>query len=312
MSEKRIHTGGQHPIGVVAERTGLTPDVLRVWERRYGAVKPERSAGRQRFYSDADIERLRLLRLATLPGRSIGQIVGLSTEVLARMVEEDAEARVRAPAAATHPSAEAVGAETVAQALTYAGALDSESLDRLLRRAAATLGLPDFLECVAGPLLRQVGDAWHAGRLSVAHEHMASSLVNHVTITAMQGMTVPPDAPVLVVATLAGERHEAGALFAAAEALALGWRVTYLGADLPAADIALAAAGTQARAVALSVVNPPDARQVLQEMRLLRDRLLPDVAVVVGGSGARSISGELSALGVQFAERLAGALPRRH
>jgi DNA-binding transcriptional MerR regulator/methylmalonyl-CoA mutase cobalamin-binding subunit len=312
MTDNQSVEGGQHPIGVVAERTGLTPDVLRVWERRYGAVKPQRSAGRQRFYSDADIERLRLLRLATLPGRSIGQVVTLSTDALAQMVEEDAEARLRAPAASAAPSTESVGADTVAQALARAAELDSESLDRILRRAAATLGLQDFLESVAAPLLRRVGDEWHAGRLSVAHEHLASSLVNRVTITAMQAMSVEADAPNLVVATLSGERHEAGALFAAAEAMSLGWRVTYLGADLPAADIAAAAASTQARAVAVSVVNPPDARQVLQELRLLRDRLSPDVAVLVGGSGARALSGELSTLGVQFAERLAGALPRRH
>ncbi|NIP80241.1 MAG: MerR family transcriptional regulator [Gemmatimonadetes bacterium] len=72
-----MKSGARHPIGVVSERTGLTPDVLRVWERRYGVVEPSRSDGGQRLYTDADIERLRLLHLATLAGRSIGQVVEL-------------------------------------------------------------------------------------------------------------------------------------------------------------------------------------------------------------------------------------------
>src|SRR5919206_4189304 len=85
----------RHPIGVVAERTGLSPDLLRVWERRYRAVEPSRSGDGQRAYSDADIERLRLLRLATTAGRSIGQVARLATEELARLVGEDEAARPR-------------------------------------------------------------------------------------------------------------------------------------------------------------------------------------------------------------------------
>src|SRR6202035_4511197 len=84
---------GRHPIGVVAERTGLTPDVLRVWERRYRAVEPTRTEGGQRLYSDADIERLRLMYLATGAGRGISQVARLDTEELTRLVREDAEAR---------------------------------------------------------------------------------------------------------------------------------------------------------------------------------------------------------------------------
>src|SRR5918998_2487369 len=83
----------RHPIGVVAERTGLSPDILRVWERRYRAVEPSRAPDGQRAYSDADVERLRLLRLATLAGRSIRQVARLATDELARLVRDDDDAR---------------------------------------------------------------------------------------------------------------------------------------------------------------------------------------------------------------------------
>src|SRR5918999_1138203 len=83
----------RHPIGVVADRTGLSPDLLRGWERRYRAVEPSRSADGQRTYSDADIERLRLLRLATAAGRSIRQVARLASDELAQLVREDRAAR---------------------------------------------------------------------------------------------------------------------------------------------------------------------------------------------------------------------------
>jgi methanogenic corrinoid protein MtbC1 len=304
---------------VAAARTGLTPDVLRVWERRYGAVRPGRSAGRQRFYSDADIERLRLLRLATLPGRSISQVVKLATDELARMVEEDAAAQART--AASKPAATAAadegaagvgaGAGLVERGLALTRDLDSEALEGMLGRAAATMGVTRFLESVAGPLLCRVGDEWHAGRLSPAHEHLASALVRRVTAAAMQALNVAPDAPNLVVATLTGERHEAGALYVAASAMAQGWRVTYLGTDLPGTDIAEAARATGARAVAVSIVYPMDRRQAIQELRLLHAELPPSVPLVVGGAGAAAMAGELGALGIRVAARLADVLPHQ-
>src|SRR4051812_28560881 len=83
----------RHPIAVVAQRTGLSQDVLRVWERRYGAVTPSRSPNGLRLYSDTDIERLLLLRSATRAGRSIGQIASLPMGELEALVTEDEAAR---------------------------------------------------------------------------------------------------------------------------------------------------------------------------------------------------------------------------
>src|SRR5579862_7283305 len=83
----------QHPIGVAAERTGLSPHVLRVWERRYRAIEPTRNDGGRRLYSDGDIERLRLMALATAAGRGISQIARLPTKALQQLVRDDEEAR---------------------------------------------------------------------------------------------------------------------------------------------------------------------------------------------------------------------------
>src|SRR5215208_6750074 len=79
----------RHPIGVVARRTGLKPDLIRAWERRYGAVEPGRSDTRRRFYSDADIERLQLLRRVVRTGHGIGQVAGLSNQELLALAAQD-------------------------------------------------------------------------------------------------------------------------------------------------------------------------------------------------------------------------------
>jgi len=125
--------GAGHPIAVVAERTGLSRDVLRVWERRYSAVEPTRTPGGQRLYSDADVARFRLLAAATKHGRSISMVAGHSTAELERLVAEDEAAR---PAAAPVSLADA-HAERVLLALEHTRALDGTSLDRVMRRAIA-------------------------------------------------------------------------------------------------------------------------------------------------------------------------------
>ena len=111
-----------HPIAVVAERTGLSRDVLRVWERRYAAVAPARSAGGQRLYSDEQVARFRLLAAATGHGRSISQVAGLTDDELARMVADDELAR---PARPNHDGARA---ETLDHAMALTEALDGSGL----------------------------------------------------------------------------------------------------------------------------------------------------------------------------------------
>src|SRR5688500_12030531 len=181
----------RHPIGVVAERTRLSQDVLRVWELRYSVAAPGRSAAGQRLYSDADIERLRLLNLATQMGRAISHVATLPTGELARMVRDDEEARGRAPG--REPRSQPAE-DLIALALDHTIALDGAGLEALLRRALLTMGMTGFLESVASPLLSRIGDAWHAGRLAPSQEHLASAIVQRVLAAAMQSMTTSPGA----------------------------------------------------------------------------------------------------------------------
>ena len=316
MSDDPEFTAPRHPIAVVAERTGVSPDALRMWERRYGAVAPARTPGGQRLYSDADVERLRLLRATTEAGRAIGSVASLPIGELRAMAREDEEVRRLVPrataarAAGAGARAEGAGragpehAPLVEGALACVRTLDAAGLETRLRRAAVTLGAPAFLEGVAAPLLRRVGDEWHAARLTPAQEHLATATVRRVVGAAMDALPAAPGAPTLLVATPAGERHEMGAFLAAAAAMAAGWRVVYLGPDLPAGEIALAAAGTGARAVAVGVVFLHDRDHLLAELRTLRARLATDVPLVAGGPGAVALAAELRGSRIEVAEDL--------
>lgn len=299
----------RHPIGVAAERTGLTADVIRVWERRYGVVEPARNAAGQRVYSDADVERLRLLRRATDGGRSIGQVASLDPESLAELVREDEAARLRAPGTGGVPGGRgapgpggaggaggpAFESVDVAGLMERAVRLDGAGLESALRRHLSELGFAGFAEGVAAPLLRRLGDAWHAGKATAAQEHLGTVAVRRVLESVRQG---EGEGPTVVVATLSGERHEAGALMAAAAAELAGWRVVYLGPDLPVADVVAAAAATGARAVCASTVYAPEGADVVERFRALRLALPDGVALFAGGAAAADLLEPLERLGV--------------
>ena len=293
----------RHPIGVVAERTGLSPDLLRVWERRYRAVEPSRALDGQRAYSDADVERLRLLRLATIAGRSIGQVARLETEELARLVREDEAARQEV-SRRTERAVLVSAQEDVEHALRLASQVDALGLESFLRRTAVARGVPVFLDRLAAPLLRRMGEEWEAGRLTPAQEHVATAIVQRVLEGLSQFLVAPHNAPNLLLTTPVGEQHKMGSALAGAAAAAEGWRVTFLGPDLPADEIAAAAAAVDARVVGVSFIYPGERDRVLAELRTLRSRLSASVPLVAGGAAAVALAPELRGAGIHVVQDL--------
>lgn len=296
-------TRARHPIAVVAERTGLSQDVLRVWERRYGAVKPQRGPDGKRLYTDADIERLGLMHDATRAGRAVSRIASLSTSAIAALVAEDTEARQqRAPLHARVVDAQSA----VEDAIVLIRSLDASRLGERLRRAESQMGVSLFLESVAAPLLRRVGDEWHAGRMTPAQEHLGSSVLHDLAMQTMRAFPASSGAKRVLVATPAGDRHAIGAALIGSLAAVHGWDVIYVGADLPASEIASAAIAAQVRLVALSVIYVDDPQRVLGELRAVRALLPRDIAMIAGGAGAASIAQELTASGIRVEGSLAG------
>jgi MerR family transcriptional regulator, light-induced transcriptional regulator len=283
-----------HPMRVVAQRTGLTPDLLRAWEKRYGAVSPVRSAGGQRHYTDADVERLQLLVRATRGGRQISHVASRSNAELAKLIESDERAAaINRPTNSDGPAIESF----LSSALMAVEKFDAHGLEQTLRAAVIRLSADEVLDEVISPLLFTIGSLWHQGQLQPANEHLATTTIRRV-LTWMSEVSAPQSgAPVLIVGTPAHQVHELGAMLAATSASGNGWRVIYLGADLPAEELARAVEHVKADAIALSIVYPTDDPRIIDELRRLRLLLPPHVGVVVGGSGAPSYTDALREVG---------------
>lgn len=290
-----------HSIKVVSRRTGLSAHVIRIWERRYGAVEPERTPTNRRLYSEAEIERLSLLRLATAAGHSIGNIARLPLGRLKLLVARAngsgpmtrATKRAASPAQAFHDSC-----------LAAVKQLDGRHFEEMLRRAAIALGNQGLLRQVVAPLAQTIGELWRAGVVTAAHEHFLSAGLK-VFLGHLSGQfPVSVNAPRIITGTPAGQLHELGAVIVNAAAAQVGWHTTYLGASLPAAEIAGAAVQNRASAVALSVVYPEDDPGLPQEFVNLRRFLPAETKILIGGRAAPAYLETLMRIGAVFTESI--------
>jgi methanogenic corrinoid protein MtbC1 len=297
MKNLKSGTNPVHSIAVVAARSGLSRDVLRVWERRYRAVSPARSKGGQRRYSEADLHRFMLLAEATSLGRSISTIAALTTQKLEQLVARDRAERTTANASR--------GTDVLGRAMEYTRALDAFGLDGLLRHAIARNGLPWFVDECAPSFMKLVGDGWATQRLTIAQEHMASAAARSVIVAAARDIRTPGSAPRVLVATPSGDQHAVGAALAMATATLEGWRVIYLGADVPAREIADSALTAGVRAVALSAVFADDSKRLVTELVTIRELLPSSVPIYVGGAAAVANAARFGANGLHVCARVA-------
>jgi len=295
----------KHPIQVVTRRTGLSADVLRAWERRYEAVIPRRTGSRRRLYSDRDVERLSLLKQATDAGRAIGQVARWSDAQLRDVIRQDRSAEIPQRAEESTGLRAKAPDDLFDRALRAVEALDAQALQQILDVASISLSPVDLTEMILVPLMRTVGERWGSGSLGIAHEHMASAIVRNALSSIVLSRHLPRNGPGLVVATPSGQIHELGALVVAATAASVGWRVTYLGADLPVADIAGAVRTTGASAVALSLTHPADDPQMPGNLQVLRAALPPRTALIVGGIAAPSYATALADSGALLLRNMA-------
>jgi methanogenic corrinoid protein MtbC1 len=188
----------------------------------------------------------------------------------------------------------------VDRCLVHIRDLNSGLLQSALMGGLLALGTERFVDEVAVPLLREAGRAWEEKVLGIAQEHLTTAVLRGVLGFAADAAAVAPDAPVVVVATPARQMHEMGARLAAVSASVAGWRVAYLGPDLPAEEIAGAARKRGAHAVALSAVFPVHDPRLADEIRRLRSQLPPGVAILVGGAAAHAVSAEMAEAGATW------------
>lgn len=273
-------------IGAVARQSGVKPALIRMWEKRYGVVEPVRSAGGQRLYSREDAEKLKWLYLATQAGHSIGQIAHLPLADLKQLACNSGTPA--APRASSEYSRAVNYLERCHQAVR---ALDAVGLEQHFEHAIVELGALVFIEQLLSPLLQRIGEDWRAGELRPMHEHLATAMIRSICyiLRARRVNVENTPQPRMIVTTPTGQIHELGALFAAIIAEMHGWQVIYLGASLPAEEIAAAARFTRVRAVALSLTYDGAPLTMAQELRRLRDLLEPACTLILGGAAVRML-----------------------
>jgi DNA-binding transcriptional MerR regulator len=268
------------PIGFVSTRTGLTAHVIRAWERRYQAVAPARTASGRRVYSQADLDRLLLLKQATDNGYRISHIADLATEKLAELVRGPAMADDRSPVAAKPLEAR----ECVEACLKAVAALDAGAVIELLQQAAVSFSRQFFLHSVIQPFMEAIGRKWAEGSLRIVHGHLAST-VAHAQLSGMLMHSAPAISgkPRLLAAAPAGQSCQMGAMAAAIVAQDHGWEPLFLGPDLPSEEIAAARSEADPQLIALSITCRGNDAFVHNEFARLSQLIGGACPVLVGG-----------------------------
>jgi len=272
----------------VAQVTGINPATLRAWERRYNLIEPGRTESGYRLYSDDDVAMLSRIKQLTAEGLTIG-------EAIARV------RRASAPVAA-HAGCTELG-DVRAQLRDALLRFDRSSALAAWERLGA---LPSVRrsEDVLLPVMREIGDLWEDGTAVVAQEHFASAFVREklAAMIAELDSGVAPG-PEGVCAGAPGELHEFGLMACALQLAAAGWKVLYLGANVPLDDVARVVRERRPALLCTSLVMARagcECAGLAQELRGMSPR---ETAVVMGGAGIARDTRPVD--GVRFAQRVA-------
>lgn len=287
----------RHPIAAVSRRTGLSQQILRAWERRYGTVVPQRTPTGRRLYTDRDLETLTLLKRLIDAGYRIGSLQDRTLPELRDMVAAELSSGV--PAEPGRPvDADARG--LVEAALAATADLAADRLEAVLRQAAISLPRPTLRAEFLHPLLDEIGRRWQSGELRIAHEHMASAVIRAFLLGLHPERRVPTHGRAVLAGTVPGQRHELGLLLAISHIQDLGWDVIYLGLDLPVEEFVSSARQREAAAVLLSFVYPAHDPVAESAIRDLGELLPADCSLIVGGQAAASYADALVGAGAHL------------
>jgi DNA-binding transcriptional MerR regulator/methylmalonyl-CoA mutase cobalamin-binding subunit len=268
-----------YEIHEVSQLTGLAPARLRAWERRYEVVRPRRLPNGYRVYTGEQVALLRAYARLVAAGERIGDLASQSPEVVLGRVEERAG-----------------DGSPLGTLLGAVREFDRERLEALVAQQLSLRGLTGFAGEVVLPLAQVVGDAWAMGQLPVAAEHLASEVVVQALKSGLRA-TRRTGGPLLLAGCLPGERHEWGILATLAILQERGWRVQYLGADLPIEEMVETSWKLMPDAVGLSSTDPGLVRAALPALAALPPRLPPDAIAVLGGAGAEPFTRQLEGYG---------------
>jgi DNA-binding transcriptional MerR regulator len=259
-------------IGALSRRLGVSDHVLRAWERRYGLLRPVRTAGGFRLYSEADLARVRRMQAHLAEGLSPAQAAQAA-------IDEDTPARAVADSGTVeHRDGLAGAAGTLARALDE---FDETTAHAVLDRLLSTLTVETVLREVILPYLRQLGERWERGAVSVAQEHFASNVIRGRLASLGRGWG-HGYGPRALLACVPGERHDIALLAFGIVLHRNGWRIDYFGADTPLDDLVRMADTKRIDLVVLVATTRERFDPLFEDL----SRLVGLAPVAIGGAGA--------------------------
>jgi DNA-binding transcriptional MerR regulator len=249
-------------IGEFARRVGVSPELLRAWERRYGLLRPIRSEGGFRLYTHEDAERVLRMKTALDEGLSAAEAARRALTMQTRLGEgllDDARDRF----------------------LAAVRGYDEPSAHSVLDEALSAFALETVMRELVLPVLRQIGDEWAAGTLAVGQEHFASNVIRP-RLLALSRLWGRGGGPLAALACPPGERHDIGLIAFGLLLRTYGWRVLFLGADPPVSTLGEAVATTEPRLVVVASMDGTLLEGVATDLR----RLARAAPLVLSGAGA--------------------------
>ncbi|HEY5649707.1 MAG TPA: MerR family transcriptional regulator [Nitrospiria bacterium] len=274
----------------VSKLTGLSRDVIRMWERRYGFLRPERGSNRYRLYSEEDIALLRYISAQLKEGTAIGELAALGRENLLSRLEKE-----RPTPPPPSPSLE----PSVTGLLKTLEPLDSAGFEQQLNHSTAMIPFEEALWGILLPLQERVGHLWHEDRIGIDVEHFVTKQVQQKIFTAMNQLKTNENALRVAVACPPGENHEIGAQSAAYIAKLRGCEVIYLGADVPVASMADLCRRMAVRLALISLVNELDEEMVQSLAKDYAENILGHCPIWAGGREANNHKNLLEVNGIK-------------
>jgi DNA-binding transcriptional MerR regulator len=254
-------------IGELAKRTGVSPELLRAWEQRYGLLEPARTAGGFRLYSAADEARVQRMQRLVSGGLAAAQAAHLILS--------------REPVPGTASASATILEDAAGNLVASLDRLDEQAANTALDRLFAAYTVETVLRVVLIPYLHRLGERWETGEISVAQEHFASNLLRGRLLGLAQGWG-QGQGPGAILACLPGEHHELGLLVFGVALRRRGWRITYLGTNSPIDAVADTARSLRPAVVVLLSINPDNFLDHAQQI----EQLANQVPVVIAGPGA--------------------------
>lgn len=272
--------GGYLRIGELSRRTGVSPELLRAWERRYGLFEPERSPGRFRLYSDSDLARVQAMQAHLAEGLSAAEAARLA---------------LASPAASPAPALGGPVLDEPMKDLRRAlVAFDEPGANAAIDRLLASISVDAFLRDAVLPILRDVGERWDRGESSIAEEHFTSNVLRGRLLALGRGWG-RGSGPHALLAAPSGELHDLGLIVFGLALREHGWRITFLGADTPIETIAETASTTRPDLIVLVTLMPS---RLGSQADVLRG-LARDWRVLICGAG--TTEGLAESLGTEYA-----------